>query len=113
MPIRCSPHTHRLLSDLIASFPFYCLSCGFGEGCAPDDINKSVFPVFVLLCGLRVTKIYRSPSARVLLLFPPGGNGTTRVSRNSGALALVRLGIIFLWLSHAAGWYSKSTSLEA
>ena len=105
--------TSWLLPDVISSFPFYLASCAVNEPCTPEGTMASVFPVCVLLCGLRVSKIARSPSARVLLLFAPGGN-KTRVSRHSGTFALIRLGFIFLWLSHAAGclyWYTSILEL--
>lgn len=94
------------LCDALASFPFYLITCGIGHACVPETDFGAILPAASLLCGMRVSRIARSPAARGLLLLNPTNSVVD--SQHTGAYALLRLGAIFLWLSHAAGclyWY--------
>ena len=105
-----------LLLDVIAAVPYFYLACGLDAQCGTTSSSGFAVPLLSLLCCLRLTRIARSESARVLLLLPARSrNEASAPSRHEGHTALLRLAGLFLWMSHAAGclyWYTSVAILR-
>ena len=96
-----------LLPDLLAAVPYYFVFCGLDGACPSSSSRSFMAPSLTLLCGLRASRIGRSDRARMLLLLPP--RGVNEPSHHGGETALIRLCLLFLWLSHAAGCLCERT----
>ena len=108
--------TTWLVPDIIASIPFYYVTCGFESECPPTSSNLFIVPVLTLLCCIRVARIARTEQARVLLLLQPRNLTKPKApSRHAGETSLLRIAIVFFWMSHAAGclyWYTSVAILR-
>lgn len=90
-----------------------CISvfCGLDGQCPTASSGRFMAPCLSLLVVLRASRIARAHGARVLLLLPPKRAGADGVAltHHAGEWTLLRLCMLFLWLSHAAGclyWYT-------